>query len=308
MGLKSAKILAVAALLACAFDVRVNAQSQYIQQSGQVTSGHPGYFLYNGIMADGGPATNGNISELGITANGNFPFCIQTSKNHTSQYSQLCAGITNSAGYFSVTGYNGAVPTFNVIVNGTTYPFPGTANVAGPGSSTVGYLALWNNTSGTLLSSVSPTTFLDQSFGSSVGEILCRDVSGWSVLAPGTSGFVLQSTGNSGCPVWASVNQAATPLRSVASGTTDSITSADANGTIVWNSSSANAKSEALINCILALNGMTVSVKDGIGTAGTYPITVSSNSIDGSGTYYLAFTHQSVTFQCDGSTTNWIVK
>jgi hypothetical protein len=124
MGLKSAKILAAALLLTCALDVRSDAQSQYIQQSGPVTSGHPGYFVYNGIMADGGPATNGNLSELGITANGGYPFCIQNTKVHTGPYVQLCSGVTGSTGYLSLNGYGGAVPTFSIDIDGTSYPFP----------------------------------------------------------------------------------------------------------------------------------------------------------------------------------------
>ena len=41
-----------------------------IQQSGNVTPGHPGAWTTNGVMQDGGSATNGFLKELGITKNG----------------------------------------------------------------------------------------------------------------------------------------------------------------------------------------------------------------------------------------------
>jgi VCBS repeat-containing protein len=98
-------------------------------------------------------------------------------------------------------------------------------------------------------------------------------------------------------------------LRTVASGSTDSITSADANGTVYWNSSSSSAKTETLPTCNPAANGFTVSVKDGNGTAGTYPITVAgAQPLDGQTTYVMAFDYQASTFQCAGAENKWAIR
>jgi hypothetical protein len=57
-------------------------------------------------------------------------------------------------------------------------------------------------------------------------------------------------------------------------------------------------------------------VKDEVGTAGTYPITVvigfgPADTIDGQPSFVLNTNFESVTFQCDGSsgaTGNWLVE
>ena len=103
--------------------------------------------------------------------------------------------------------------------------------------------------------------------------------------------------------------QLVTPLRSISSGSMDTITSTDANGTIAWDSNSTSPKTEALPVCNTASNGFTVSIKDEIATAGTYPITVSgAQTIDLQTTYIIAFSLQSITIQCDAAAANWIVK
>ena len=102
---------------------------------------------------------------------------------------------------------------------------------------------------------------------------------------------------------------AATPLRNISSGTTDTVTSNDANGTVVWNSSTAMGKTETLPQCTNTINGFTVAIKDYAGTAGTYPITVTSvSALDQQVAYIMAFNFQSTTFQCDGAVTAWVVK
>lgn len=109
-------------------------------------------------------------------------------------------------------------------------------------------------------------------------------------------------------PFPSSVPYAASPLRSVTSGTTDTVLSADQNGVVVWNSNSSSPKTQTLFACTSLLNGYNVTIKDEIGTAGSYPITVSSASnIDGQASFIMAFNYQSVTFRCDGSTTHWVI-
>ncbi|TXH15068.1 MAG: hypothetical protein E6R03_07975 [Hyphomicrobiaceae bacterium] len=104
---------------------------------------------------------------------------------------------------------------------------------------------------------------------------------------------------------------AATPLRNIASGTTDTATTSDANGTIAWNSASASGKTQTLPTCAFAINGMTVAIKDERGTASTYPITISSSggsTVEGATSYYISIDGQAVSFQCNYVTNNWIAK
>lgn len=207
------------------------ASTLYIVQSGNVTFSHLATWAASGVLQDAGTSDTGNITTLGILANGGTPFCINTAPPGSARL-KFCLGVqSGSAATISLFAYNGAslVP-LNININGTIYPFPSGA----------------------------PTTL-------------------------GT-------------------------LRVVASGTSDTATSLD--GTIAWNSSSALGKSEALYACGSNAQGHLVTIKDEAGTAGTYPITVSpagGNTIDNGSTYIMAFNYQSTTFQCAGSSGNWIV-
>lgn len=73
----------------------------------------------------------------------------------TGAYHQLCLSpsATGGFGLLSYNAFGGASnQDLKFVVNGTTYPFPFTqGSVSGPGSSTVGHIATWANTSGTLL-------------------------------------------------------------------------------------------------------------------------------------------------------------
>lgn len=94
-------------------------------------------------------------------------------------------------------------------------------SVAGPGSSTDGDIALFSGTTGKVIQdpgygptmtiagssvnlggSITASSILD-SIGSTRGTVLYRGASGWSVLAPGTSGNFLKTLGAGADPAWA---------------------------------------------------------------------------------------------------------
>ena len=99
-------------------------RAQSVQQSGSVTPGHAPVWVTSGVVKAGGPATAGNIQELGITKNGGLPFCISTSTGLiTGQpYDQMCLSVTvGGAARIDVDSYNTAssIP-FLIAINGTT--------------------------------------------------------------------------------------------------------------------------------------------------------------------------------------------
>lgn len=57
---------------------------------------------------------------------------------------------------------------------------------------------------------ITETALLDSVFGSAQGDMLYRNASSWTVLAPGSSGQVLQSGGSSGNPSWATISATVT--------------------------------------------------------------------------------------------------
>lgn len=100
-----------------------------------------------------------------------------------------------------------------------------------------------------------------------------------------------------------------TPIRIVASGTTDSVVPTDANGTIAWNSSTALAKAESIFACTSLNAGFQVTVLDEKGTANTYPIVITptSGTINNTSSFSLTQGNQAITLQCDG-VSNWVVR
>lgn len=105
-----------------------------------------------------------------------------------------------------------------------------------------------------------------------------------------------------------SVRQVPTPAVSDALQTTD----LGLGKTVAWDSATPANKTELLTTNGIACNSATrvFTIKDEIGTAGTYPITVTpqiNDKIDGAGTFILNSNFESITLQCDGAS-NWLVE
>ncbi len=128
--------------------------SAQVVTSGSIVVGHAPVFCPGatgagrGVICDGGPALRGALTELGITNTGT-PLCINDAPI-TGSYHQLCLG----TGVITVTAYRGATSSsLNVIIDGISYPFPGSGNgnVVGVAPTTTGDFAVWNGGNGALL-------------------------------------------------------------------------------------------------------------------------------------------------------------
>jgi hypothetical protein len=87
------------------------ATAQSVQQSGSVTPGHAAQWITSGVVKDAGPATAGNLTELGITRNGGLPLCISTSLGAITgaPYQQMCLSVSSGgAGRIDLNAFNGA--------------------------------------------------------------------------------------------------------------------------------------------------------------------------------------------------------
>lgn len=149
--------LLLAPVLALLLPAMVLAQSGAVEQAGPVVSFHSAAWYGNGQLADAGTPLLPNVSAFGLFSGANCPFGIssQTGPGSSSAAGgllQICQTATSTT--FMVTGTNGqATPSVFFNIGGTLYPFPGSGggNVNGPGSTTSGDIACWNNTGGTLL-------------------------------------------------------------------------------------------------------------------------------------------------------------
>ena len=112
--------------------------------------------------------------------------------NATYLYSQtgdLVLG-TDTANALHFVYNNGATDSLTINSSGLTVPSFSTAG-------------LITNSSAGLLSSTTESNWLDTNFSNAQGTLLYRGASGWSALAPGTSGYVLTTGGSGANPSWA---------------------------------------------------------------------------------------------------------
>lgn len=177
--------IALAALALLASASVSFAQGVTLLQAGPTTSGHVPMYYGQGqsqpVVQDSGPAAGGNpgvgLSEIGITARGTgaAPYAglgtgpygtidcrYDGPTNSAAGYHYLCLSPNAQGGGLLAFGNGGAASPLPLyfIVNGSKYSFPYTVGgVVGPVSSTIGHIAVWNNTSGSLLADGGVLTF-----------------------------------------------------------------------------------------------------------------------------------------------------
>ena len=128
----------------------------HIQQSGSVTPGNIPVWVQDGVVQDGGPATNGIVKQIGLTNNGNIALAINDVPPSTpGGYHELGFAVNND-GTITIyaEAFNGAVPATLVFnLNGVNYTFNPAAsgNITGPSSAVSGDFVIFNGTSGQLV-------------------------------------------------------------------------------------------------------------------------------------------------------------
>jgi hypothetical protein len=144
-------VLAFALLPSLAF-----AQSA-VRQSGSVNHNDLTKWDQTGILKAGGGLLGDNtgygVNPFSITDNNGLALCANSGPT-TAAYTTLCFGHDSSGNGLLSFDSDGITPakTLNFNINGTTYTFPfAIGGIIGPGTTTPGNPACWNNTIGTLL-------------------------------------------------------------------------------------------------------------------------------------------------------------
>lgn len=100
-----------------------------VKQNGAITPGHAASWTSNGTIQDAGSATDGLLTELGITKNGGCALGINTGPL-SGPFNQMCAGVDSLGGYLNVQNFGGeSTPSFRFIINGVTFPLSGSGSL-----------------------------------------------------------------------------------------------------------------------------------------------------------------------------------
>jgi hypothetical protein len=125
-----------------------------VTQTGTVTPGHAVVWTTDGVAQDGGPATNGSLTEVGITRNGGIAFGINSAAPPNA-YVEYGVGVSSNGTITIYANSFNAAPAATLVfnINGVNYSFnpSGGGNVTGPGSSVSGDLVTFNGTGGNIV-------------------------------------------------------------------------------------------------------------------------------------------------------------
>jgi len=120
-----------------------------------------------------------------------------------------------------------------------------------------------NNTSGTAAPAYYGISSYLDTFGTTQGSILYRGATGWVVLAPGTSGYVLQTNGSGSNPTWTAVASGAAGANPTAS---VGLTAVNGSATTFLRSDGAPALSQAIVPTWTGLHTFTGGITFGSST------------------------------------------
>jgi|GEM_PF-5840461 len=193
-----------------------------VLQGGSFTAGLPSFYSSSGgsqpIINQSATAAGGaqSIKEMSIISRGTgtapftgggggylgSTFCLYDGPT-TGQYHQLCLS-PSATGGFGMLSYNAgggaSSQDLKFVINGTSYSFPFSSGaVVGPGSSTVGHIATWANTAGTLLADGGPAPTPGGSSGqvqyNNAGSFGGFTVGGDATLNTGTGSLTVSKIG-----------------------------------------------------------------------------------------------------------------
>lgn len=102
-----------------------SAAAQSVQQSGNVTPGHPARWISNGVVGDGGTQVNGSLTGLGVTTSGSG-ICQNSAATTSAGWQRICLGATTaSGGFLSVQNFGTATAqSLTFVINGSSIVLP----------------------------------------------------------------------------------------------------------------------------------------------------------------------------------------
>jgi hypothetical protein len=112
---------------AVALLLSTNAFAQPVQQSGPITPNTAAIWSGTGIIKGGNTATDSPLTTFGVTRDAADAICVSSARSTAAGRNQLCfQAATSGPARISLNNFGTAAPqSLNFVINGITYPFPG---------------------------------------------------------------------------------------------------------------------------------------------------------------------------------------